>query len=140
MLIDAVPVRFVTVPLLGVPKAPLNVTKAPAEPTLTPKAVATPVPRPDTPVLIGKPVALVKTAAEGVPKLGVVSIGLVAKTLLPEPVFVTLTICLLALRASAVEAVKPDSVVVDEAVNVVNAASEDVSVVPLNVNADPIIN
>ena len=84
--------------------------------------------------------ALVKTAAEGVPKFGVTSVGLVAKTLLPEPVFVTLTICLLALRANAVEAVKPDSVVVDEAVNVVNAASEDVSVVPLNVNADPIIN
>ena len=44
ILIEAVPVRLVTVPLEGVPKAPLNVTNAPAEPTLTPKAVATPVP------------------------------------------------------------------------------------------------
>jgi hypothetical protein len=46
MLIEAVPVRFVTVPLLGVPKAPPLTTIAPAEPTLTAKAVATPVPKP----------------------------------------------------------------------------------------------
>ena len=46
MLIDAVPVRLVTVPLDGVPNAPSNVTKAPAEPTLTARAVATPDPRP----------------------------------------------------------------------------------------------
>ena len=32
------------------------------------KKVATPVPRPDTPVLIGKPVALVNVPLEGVPK------------------------------------------------------------------------
>jgi hypothetical protein len=44
MLMEAVPVRFVTVPLLGVPKAPPLTTKAPAEPVLTPKAVTTPVP------------------------------------------------------------------------------------------------
>ena len=44
ILIEAVPVRFVTVPELGVPNAPLKVTNAPAEPTFTPKAVATPVP------------------------------------------------------------------------------------------------
>ena len=46
MLMEAVPVRLVTVPLLGVPKAPPLTTKAPAEPTLTAKAVATPVPSP----------------------------------------------------------------------------------------------
>jgi hypothetical protein len=45
ILIDAVPVRFVTVPELGVPKAPPLTTNAPEEPTLTPKAVATPVPK-----------------------------------------------------------------------------------------------
>jgi hypothetical protein len=45
MLIEAVPVKFVTVPELGVPKAPPLTTNAPAEPTLTPKAVATPVPK-----------------------------------------------------------------------------------------------
>ena len=46
MLIEAVPVKFVTVPLLGVPKTPPLTTKALAEPTLTAKAVATPVPSP----------------------------------------------------------------------------------------------
>ena len=59
VLIDAVPVRFVTVPELGVPNAPPLTTGAPAVPTLTAKAVATPVPRPDTPVLMGRPVQLV---------------------------------------------------------------------------------
>ncbi len=59
VLIDAVPVRFVTVPLVGVPSAPLNSTGAPALPVLTAKAVAMPVPRPDTPVLMGRPVQFV---------------------------------------------------------------------------------
>lgn len=40
------PVALVKVPELGVPSAPLKATKAPAEPTLTAKAVATPVPKP----------------------------------------------------------------------------------------------
>lgn len=44
MLIEAVPVRLVTVPLLGVPKAPPLTTKAPIAPVFTPKAVITPVP------------------------------------------------------------------------------------------------
>ena len=44
MLIDAVPVRLVTVPLAGVPKAPPFTTKAPAVPVFTPRAVTTPVP------------------------------------------------------------------------------------------------
>ena len=50
------------------------------------KNVATPVPKPDTPVLIGKPVALVKVALVGVPKIGVTRVGLVANTNDPEPV------------------------------------------------------
>lgn len=50
------------------------------------KNVATPVPRPETPVLIGKPVQLVNVPAEGVPILGVVRTGLVANTNEPEPV------------------------------------------------------
>lgn len=58
MLMDAVPVRFVTVPLVGVPNAPLNNTGAPALPVLTASAVAMPVPRPETPVLMGRPVQL----------------------------------------------------------------------------------
>jgi hypothetical protein len=44
ILIDAVPLRFVTVPPDGVPSAPPLTTKAPAEPVLTPRAVRTPVP------------------------------------------------------------------------------------------------
>jgi hypothetical protein len=44
ILIDAVPVRLVTVPLDGVPNAPPLTTKAPALPVLTPNAVTTPVP------------------------------------------------------------------------------------------------
>ena len=41
---------------------------------------------PVTPVVRGRPVAFVKTAAEGVPRAGVTNVGLVAKTMLPEPV------------------------------------------------------
>ena len=44
MLIDAVPVRLVTVPLDGVPSAPPLTTNAPAVSVLTPRAVSTPVP------------------------------------------------------------------------------------------------
>lgn len=50
------------------------------------KNVATLVPNPLTPVLIGKPVALVNTPAEGVPMLGVTNTGLLLKTTFPEPV------------------------------------------------------
>ncbi len=56
---DAVPVRLVATPDDGVPSAPLKVTNAPAEPTFTPSAVATPVPSPETPVPIGRPVEVV---------------------------------------------------------------------------------
>ena len=80
------PVALVRVPEDGVPRAPLKVTKAPAEPTLTPRAVATLVPSPEIPVETGRPVALVKVAADGVPKFGVVKIGLVANTIAPVPV------------------------------------------------------
>jgi len=134
MLIEAVPVRLVTVPLEGVPKAPLNNTGAPAEPVLTARAVAIPVPRPDTPVLIGRPVAFVKVALVGVPRIGVTKVGEVASTLLPVPVLVTETMFLLASNAKAVEAVKPDSVAVPDADRVVNApaAAVDVPIGPLN--------
>jgi hypothetical protein len=52
------------------------------------RKVATPVPRPDTPVAIGRPVAFVKVALVGVPRIGVTRVGLVDNTLLPEPVLV----------------------------------------------------
>ena len=41
---------------------------------------------PVTPDVNGKPVALVNTTAEGVPKFGVASVGEVARTTFPEPV------------------------------------------------------
>lgn len=44
MLIEAVPVRLVTVPDDGVPRAPPLTTNAPAVPVFTPSAVTTPVP------------------------------------------------------------------------------------------------
>jgi hypothetical protein len=64
----------------------LNNTGAPAEPVLTARAVAIPVPRPDTPVAIGSPVAFVKVALVGVPRIGVTKVGEVAKTAEPDPV------------------------------------------------------
>ena len=43
---------------------------------------------PVTPVVSGRPVAFVNTAAVGVPSAGLTSVGDVAKTMLPEPVVV----------------------------------------------------
>jgi hypothetical protein len=43
-----------------------------------PRNVAMPVPRPDTPVEIGRPVALVSVPDAGVPSAGVVRVGLVS--------------------------------------------------------------
>ena len=100
---------------------------APVPPLATAKEPVIPVER-------GSPVAFVSTSAEGVPKLGVTNTGLVAKTLLPDPVFVTLTICLDALRASAVDAVRLDRIrlletVALEVVRFVMVADAAVSVV-----------
>jgi oxygen-dependent protoporphyrinogen oxidase len=59
---------------------------------LAPLDVATPVPPfatgniPVTPVLNGRPVALVSVALCGVPRIGVTSVGLVANTNAPDPV------------------------------------------------------
>jgi hypothetical protein len=85
------------------------------------KNVATPVPKPLIPVLTGSPVAFVNVTEVGVPSIGVTSVGDVAKTLLPVPVLVTLTMFLLASSARAVEAVRPDRVAVLLALSVVNA-------------------
>jgi hypothetical protein len=67
---------------------------------------------PVTPVDNGKPVALVNVPLCGVPNIGVTNVGLVARTLLPVPVLVTLEMFLLASKANAVDAVKPVNVVV----------------------------
>jgi len=85
-VVSGKPVALVSVPELGVPKAPPLTTGAPAEPTLTAKAVATPVPSPEMPVATGKPVQLVSVPEVGVPRAGVTSVGLIANTLAPVPV------------------------------------------------------
>jgi hypothetical protein len=142
---DAVPVMFVPTRAEGVPRAgvtnvglvantsePVPVSSVIAEIRLADdgvaKKVATPVPRPETPVEIGRPVMLVATPDDGVPKAGVTSVGLVANTFEPEPVLVTETTFLLASNAKAVEAVKPDRVVVLDADKVVNAPAAAVVV------------
>lgn len=79
------PDAFVNVTLVGVPKAPLNVSRPLAAFVALPRAVATPVPSPVKPP-IGNPVALVSTNADGVPRAGVTSVGEVANTTLPVPV------------------------------------------------------
>ena len=47
---------------------------------------AIPVPKPLTPVAIGKPVAFVNVAEVGVPRIGVTKVGLVDNTTFPDPV------------------------------------------------------
>ena len=85
-------VGLVEVAAVGAKGVPVKVGLA--DRTLLPEPVdaVTPVPPlatgnvPVTPVVIGKPVQLVKTPAEGVPMFGVVNAGLVDRTLFPEPV------------------------------------------------------
>jgi hypothetical protein len=97
------PVHDVRVPLDGVPRAGVTSvglsanTKAP-EPVSPVTAaarladdgvarnVATPVPRPAMPVDTGRPVQLVRVPDAGVPRVGVTSAGLLAKTRAPVPV------------------------------------------------------
>ena len=50
------------------------------------KKVATPVPRPETPVLIGSPVQFVSVPDAGVPSTGVVKDGEVERAIPPDPV------------------------------------------------------
>jgi hypothetical protein len=97
------PVALVRVAAEGVPRsgvtragevaktaAPVPVSFVSAEARFAlvgvPKKVATPVPSPETPVLIGSPVALVRVPDVGVPKIGVTKVGEVAKTRAPLPV------------------------------------------------------
>jgi hypothetical protein len=137
ILIEAVPVKFVTIPLLGIPRAgvtkvglvantkePVPVSPVTADAKLAEdgvvKKVATPVPKPATPVEIGNPVALVNTPDEGVPRAGVTKVGLVFKTLLPVPVelvtpvppcaTVTVAACFTSLPVVPLKATKPSAV------------------------------
>ena len=126
---DGVPKAGVTsVGEVAKTKAPLPVSSVTAAAKLADdgvaRKVATPAPRPETPVLMGNPVPFVSVTEDGVPKAGVTKVGEVARTLLPVPVLVTLTAFLLASRARAVEAVRPDRVAVPEAASDVNAPVE----------------
>ena len=61
-------------------------TGEPEPVTAFPRPAATPVPRPDTPVEMGRPVPFVSVTAEGVPRAGVTSVGDVDNTAAPVPV------------------------------------------------------
>jgi hypothetical protein len=87
------PVQLVSVPEAGVPKTGVTKVGLVERTTLPdPVDVVTPVPPlatgrvPVTPVVIGRPVQLVNVPDVGVPKTGVTSVGLVDKTLFPDPV------------------------------------------------------
>ena len=79
--------------------------------------VAAPVPPfatgnvPVTPVVNGKPVALVNVTDVGVPKIGVTSVGLVERTLLPEPVLVVTPVPPLATASVPANVIVPDVVI-----------------------------
>jgi hypothetical protein len=96
-------VQLVRSPELGVPKAgvtkvgdvantkdpePVSFVTAAAKLALVgvSKNVATPVPRPVTPVENGRPVQLVNVPEVGVPKTGVTNVGDVLNTVFPVPV------------------------------------------------------
>lgn len=66
--------------------AAIKIDGAPTVPVLTASAVAMPVPKPETPDEIGKPVAFVNVPEVGVPRTGVVKVGDVDSTMFPVPV------------------------------------------------------
>lgn len=67
IFIEAVPVRLVTVPDEGVPSAHPFTTGEPAEPTLTPSAVATQVPSPVIEPIAGVIVTLLAAVVRPLP-------------------------------------------------------------------------
>ena len=116
------PVALVNVALDGVPKAgvtnvglvantndpvPVSSVTAAARFALdgVAKNVAIPVPKPETPVLMGKPVVFVKTPLAGVPRAGVVNIGLVS--VLFVSVWVPVSVATTVVSIAIVTAVAP---------------------------------
>lgn len=142
------PVQFVKTPLVGVPSngvvrvgevaktsSPLPVSFVTAVARLAldgvAKNVATPVPNPETPVLIGSPVQLVSVPLDGVPSAGVTSVGEVAKTRLPVPVSSVTAVRRLALdgvpKNVATPAARPETPVeIGRPVQLVNTPAEGV--------------
>ena len=95
-----------------------------------------PVPKPLTPVAIGKPVALVKVALDGVPKFGVTKFGLVDNTTFPDPVDVVTPVPPYA--TANVEPFQVPEVIVPTPVKL-ELITVDFKVVPDNVPASAII-
>lgn len=112
------PVAFVRTPLAGVPSAgvtrvgevpktsaPLPVSSVTTVARLALEGVAsqvaTPVPSPDTPVEMGRPVAFVSVPDVGVPRIGVTKVGEVAKTSAPDPVPLVTAVAKFALEGVA---------------------------------------
>lgn len=107
------PVAFVNVPDAGVPSAPPpnNSTPLPLSSVMADRKfaeegvarnVATPVPRPDTPVAMGRPVALVSVPLAGVPKAGFTIVQFV--TVRPDfSVNVMTLVVLVSVRSEPVE-------------------------------------
>jgi hypothetical protein len=100
------------VPLLIV-KAPVELKVESEEAVTLVNAPVFAVVAPTVPLMLmlAVPVRLVTTPEDGVPRAGVTKVGEVARTLSPVPVLVTLTICLLALSARAVDTVRPEIVI-----------------------------
>lgn len=86
------PVPLVSVTEEGVPRfgvvnvGEVDKTMEPDPVTAFPRELATPAPRPETPVEIGRPLPLVNVIADGVPKLGVTRAGEFERTAAPVPV------------------------------------------------------
>lgn len=112
------PVQLVKVPDVGVPKtgdtsvgvlaktlAPVPVSSVNADARLAEegvaKNVATPAANPETPVEIGSPVQFVNVPLVGVPRTGVVNVGVFAKTKAPVPVSSVTAVAKLALEGVA---------------------------------------
>jgi len=92
-VVNGRPVKFVATPDIGVPRIGVtNVGDVLSTTEPEPVDVVVPVPPfktgrvPVTPVVNGKPVALVRTTDEGVPSAGVTSVGEVLSTTDPVPV------------------------------------------------------
>ena len=124
----AVPVMFVPTNALGVPRAgvtsvglvantnePVPVSSVTLAAKLADvgvaRKVATPVPKPLTPVEIGRPVAFVSVAEVGVPRIGVTSVGLVDSTVLPVPVLVVTPVPPLATAKVPAKVIVPAAVI-----------------------------
>jgi hypothetical protein len=106
------PVQFVSVPDVGVPKtglisvgvlantrAPVPVSSVTAKARLelvgVARKVATPVPSPEIPLETGRPVQFVSVPEDGVPRIGVTSVGEVERTTSPVPVTVVIEVPLI---------------------------------------------